>query len=276
MLFRKFRETDMTKGIKYNYILEKLSEELKQREDCQQNSLYLYAEERKRYEVEFTANGELRNHEGKVLNGEYIYVMSPGGKLYAALPSEVKHHSYFLAGEQVKCAGMIKIENGKLIQLSNESGHYKPDTDDLKRAAKSLLFEIGYQDFICVDHSCLAKKKSEIKEYPAKAFVTSINAETLTPSKRYTCFSRSNARGLSEHQSQVYKDAIKVIKEYESQESLPIYITDELYHLAKKVVSPIPHKSALSDFKQMKKDNLFNQTPKVTGVYLDSFDQAPY
>jgi hypothetical protein len=41
------------------------------------------------------------------------------------------HHSSFLSGRRVRCAGMIVIDNGKVVGLSNNSGHYRPGKEHL-------------------------------------------------------------------------------------------------------------------------------------------------
>lgn len=57
-----------------------------------------------------------------------IFVMDRHGNLYAA--NEHKraefHHSTFLAGDSVSGAGEIKVVDGRLELVSNQSGHYKP------------------------------------------------------------------------------------------------------------------------------------------------------
>lgn len=47
-------------------------------------------------------------------------------------------HSSFLSGADVSCAGLLKIKHGKVIAISNESGHYKPDDLDLAIAITVL------------------------------------------------------------------------------------------------------------------------------------------
>jgi hypothetical protein len=42
------------------------------------------------------------------------------------------HHSSFVSGGAVRCAGMISIENGQVTALSNNSGHYKPRKDHVR------------------------------------------------------------------------------------------------------------------------------------------------
>lgn len=55
------------------------------------------------------------------------FVLSPTGELYVGEHRIQRfHHSSFLAGGEVAAAGEMKIVNGKLTELTNKSGHYKP------------------------------------------------------------------------------------------------------------------------------------------------------
>ncbi len=69
----------------------------------------------------------------------YIFILSPEGKLYIASDDNC-FHSYFLMSFEgdskgkagpVSCAGEIEIENGKVSYISNLSGHYLPNLDQL-------------------------------------------------------------------------------------------------------------------------------------------------
>jgi hypothetical protein len=56
-----------------------------------------------------------------------IYVMDPNGQFYAG-PHTVGrfHHSSFLAGGAIAGAGELKVRSGKLEEINNKSGHYRP------------------------------------------------------------------------------------------------------------------------------------------------------
>jgi hypothetical protein len=41
------------------------------------------------------------------------------------------HHSSFLAGDEVACAGEIEVTHGKLVSINNNSGHYTPPPECL-------------------------------------------------------------------------------------------------------------------------------------------------
>jgi hypothetical protein len=52
-------------------------------------------------------------------------------------------HSSFLAGADVLCAGTISVDQGRIIEITNESGHYQPRAANLAEACKAILAE-GY------------------------------------------------------------------------------------------------------------------------------------
>ena len=67
------------------------------------------------------------------------YVWTSCGTLMAGqhIPQEF-HHSSFVAGAAVRCAGMIRVINGKVEMISNNSGHYRPSEELLIEFAKWL------------------------------------------------------------------------------------------------------------------------------------------
>lgn len=71
--------------------------------------------------------------------GTAIYVMDPDGGFYAG-PHKIGrfHHSSFLAGGAIAGAGEMKAEQGKLIEISNKSGHYTPGDDEMYQVLQEL------------------------------------------------------------------------------------------------------------------------------------------
>ncbi|MDN7143753.1 hypothetical protein KC131_24180 [Pseudomonas sp. JQ170] len=57
-----------------------------------------------------------------------IYVRDPANKIYAhSHKVHAFHHSSFLSGAPVNSAGEIAVHSGKLIGITNKSGHYQPE-----------------------------------------------------------------------------------------------------------------------------------------------------
>ncbi len=63
---------------------------------------------------------------------EFIYTANQPAK------SGTFHHSSFLSGRPVLCAGEIKLEHGVIKHIDNGSGHYKPATQDLLNCVNLL------------------------------------------------------------------------------------------------------------------------------------------
>jgi hypothetical protein len=76
---------------------------------------------------------------GKGGVGVAAYVWSQESELFIAEHrGNVFHHSSFLSGQRVRCAGMIKIDNGRVSAISNNSGHYKPRQQQMVNMVRFL------------------------------------------------------------------------------------------------------------------------------------------
>ena len=72
-----------------------------------------------------------------------IYVMSKEGNFHVSSHAVGhRHHSSLLGGQPVACAGEMKVQEGRLMFLSNKSGHYHPD----KRHFFQTLAELRARD----------------------------------------------------------------------------------------------------------------------------------
>lgn len=73
-------------------------------------------------------------------------MLSKEGELYIAEHSEqfsktsapTLTHASFLVGRPVEMAGMIKIDDGKITEITDNSGHYVPEPLDMYRGIKAL------------------------------------------------------------------------------------------------------------------------------------------
>src|SRR6185295_6608498 len=57
------------------------------------------------------------------------YVMDEYGTIYVRKFSteDLFHHSSFMAGAPVAGAGLLRAEEGELLEINGQSGHYEPD-----------------------------------------------------------------------------------------------------------------------------------------------------
>lgn len=72
----------------------------------------------------------------------WIFVADTSFRLYIGIKqSGAFQHSSFLRGARVSAAGLIKIKNGQIRQLSPLSGHYAPPVKNFKEFVKTLKEE---------------------------------------------------------------------------------------------------------------------------------------
>jgi hypothetical protein len=103
---------------------------------------YLSESEREESRV-YTEGGKLVDSNGVPLyTGTYIFVVDQQGRLIASPPVEGRiHHSSLGAGKPVLTAGTIKVVDGQIMQLSNQSGHYRPSTESFEHFVVALEHE---------------------------------------------------------------------------------------------------------------------------------------
>lgn len=87
--------------------------------------------------VSFDENGQVPR------DGKYMYAFSPDKSFYIGSPVV---HSQFLSGTTVISAGHLKIQNGRIIEIDNASGHYAPTEENFLAAMKIAAKKgfIGY------------------------------------------------------------------------------------------------------------------------------------
>jgi len=111
---------------------------------------YLTSEERQKYQL-FVHKGKLVDSSGIPFDtstattlwsdqGAAICVMDEEGNLFAArdqIQGEF-HHSSFLSGGPVAFAGEVVVDDGRLIAVSNKSGHYRPPGSSIEQLKTQL------------------------------------------------------------------------------------------------------------------------------------------
>lgn len=78
--------------------------------------------------------------------GRELYAMDDMQYIYtSAQPAKAGtfHHSSFLSGKPVLCAGEITVQNGKLTHIDNLSGHYRPTKQHLPDCVRVLSQRYG-------------------------------------------------------------------------------------------------------------------------------------
>ncbi|MDG7053036.1 MAG: hypothetical protein LKM45_04095, partial [Wolbachia endosymbiont of Alcedoecus sp.] len=88
----------------------------------------------------FKIQGELYDTTGETSKGEedcIAYVITLDGKLVTHQHINVNksewayRHSTLAGGKPVLCSGLMKVKEGKITYIDNNSGHYKPTSTNL-------------------------------------------------------------------------------------------------------------------------------------------------
>ena len=120
---------------------------------------------------------ELKGTTNEHQSGKAIYVMDADGKLYAATDYGTRTggvaHSTLSGGKPVASAGEIEVRDGKLLSISNESGHYRMSPQEW-----SVVLDRFEKDGVNV-----AQLRDELKKLPADARIAELKLtpKTVTP-----------------------------------------------------------------------------------------------
>ena len=70
--------------------------------------------------------------------GEKHFAMDKGGHIYTGTLGTIFFHSSLLGFADALAAGMMKVNRGKVTEISNDSGHYKPNVESMVRVLRQL------------------------------------------------------------------------------------------------------------------------------------------
>lgn len=163
-------------------------------ESIEQNR-YLSSEEREKHLVTVT-DGFFQDADGLLLNGTYVFVLHPKLRLYAANTDLKINHSHLSSGLPLRGAGLMYIDYGRLITLSNDSGHYKPALIEMMEAM-DWFFEQTGTPFLFEDHS---KQDKQLELHGIRYFLKDDQNLTKLDS--------------SELSHEIYKLKVKALEDY--------------------------------------------------------------
>ena len=123
------------------------------------------------YQLHYDNNGTFITDDLEFPDGLYLYVRTLDGKIYAVKITSndqlVNHHSYLSNGKKVLSAGYFVFEKGKLILVSNESGHYTPTNEEMLPDINFYYQIAKNEELIYEDHSLYPEMKI-IYQFKAK------------------------------------------------------------------------------------------------------------
>jgi len=119
--------------------------------------IYMNEEQRERYRLDIKSKPPPGMVRGTFLSGAFdtkrkyfLYALDMNRVFFAAHQyTETKqgqgilHHSSFLAGGTALCAGTIKAKKGRILEITNNSGHYSPKLEHFVEAC-SVILQSGY------------------------------------------------------------------------------------------------------------------------------------
>jgi hypothetical protein len=132
--------------------------------------------------------------------GWEIYVQDMKGNIYSGPALDLKHvtldqarkkvvrwdcpflhHSSFLHGSRIGCAGEWKVQNGKLISISALTGHYKTPSKNFKQFLTFLRTGGVNLGEITVKWPWRTMGELDVRYYNGRDFLNSASAEYLQP-----------------------------------------------------------------------------------------------
>jgi hypothetical protein len=114
---------------------------------------YLSSESQNNYRVQLDKN-PMCFPDGNVLHGKYNFCLtceeSP-----RLLCSQNHHHSFLANGKKVLGMGTLTFDEGQLIEITNNSGHYKPTNEQMLDVIKALHYESesSLKTYVSYSHS---------------------------------------------------------------------------------------------------------------------------
>jgi hypothetical protein len=124
---------------------------------------YMNDTEQKQAALTVDDNGIYHNANGHPANGRFLYVVLADNRIIHVPDCRredgvLYRHSCLANGKKIRGAGKLILENGKLISVSNESGHYKPIGKNMSPVLKDIFIPLSKNpNLIFEDHTEAAK-----------------------------------------------------------------------------------------------------------------------
>jgi hypothetical protein len=118
-----------------------------------------------------TGQGAKAKVGGDFSNGVYMYVVDKDGKMWIGKRAGTNMpHPTLIGGTNphVQAAGMIRIEAGKIVEINNHSGHYRPPRSALNASLQSALklpAEVFHQKFVAQSFEGETQGKPQFKGF---------------------------------------------------------------------------------------------------------------
>ncbi len=96
---------------------------------------------------------KFRYKDGHILHGDYLFVRLLDERLIATPNHPLLRHSFISRGANVLNAGILYTHHGQIITLSNNSGHYKPQKEQIDLLWENMSALCKNKNLVIEDHS---------------------------------------------------------------------------------------------------------------------------
>jgi hypothetical protein len=128
------------------------------------DNVYLDNEKQKKHVIQWLTEEDIVvDRKGVYLSGEYNFILTCEEEPKLICNPNL-HHSYMASGKKVLASGSLTFERGKLLKISNNSGHYRPTDDEMLDTIKALYIASGgtlktYKSFSTPEHHVYSVKQ---------------------------------------------------------------------------------------------------------------------
>ncbi|MBS0286927.1 MAG: hypothetical protein JSR17_06505 [Proteobacteria bacterium] len=208
---------------------------------------YLSEQQREQYRIT-CHNGIYKDTSGKAMDGAFVYVLFPDDRLYAVSIHARIHHSHLSSGLSLKGAGIHYYQKGRLITVSNESGHYKPTLNEMRDALLWFYQQNLNQPFVFEDHSAQDKLRQfngirffEVKKQPE---VDKVGLEPIAEAQLVQTLERIKREALSifdtkDEETEFEKALARLYLAQEQSGDNSVYYTQASAHQPTQVEEPV-------------------------------------
>lgn len=220
-------------------------------------------EEKNKLRIEYNENNKLINSESKEIidsngfQGKFpsfgAYTMT-GPKLFFSEHRRIVTHASLQGGTFVHAAGMMRVTNGKIVEIMNCSGHYKPGLESLYHTILNIPEEVFSRD--CKIHYKVCKFATFAKKN--KDASSRFNRWLGAKAGRYYKTKSLSYNDFKDYASIQLSDKAKLINQYDGRGNHILSAVWESY-LSKAIIESLAWIEALTDIS----NNIFNKLESV-------------
>lgn len=139
---------------------------------------YLSKEMQAQYAIKISEEGYFEDAKQGILNGEYNFVLTCEEEPQLLCDRDL-HHSSLANGKKALAVGTLRFDNGMLVVVTNNSGHYRPTDEEMLNVIK-ILYKISQGALYIYKSYC----SSPYCSYPVSELIKTRVFSTVKPLKQ--------------------------------------------------------------------------------------------